>query len=192
MQTAIFLVSTEEPMPESDGDEPPQVGSFDQLVEQHTRMLFRIALSVLRRPADAEDAVQEAFLEIYRNNRWQQIDNPRAYLAQMVWRIAIRQQGSRRREQELTVDIRSGKPGPEQQAIGSQLDAWLHAEIDALPEKLRYPLVLMAGGDLSQVEIARLLGLPEGTVRRRMHDARARLRQRLEARKGEDHGREDT
>jgi RNA polymerase sigma-70 factor (ECF subfamily) len=191
MQTAFFLVSAEDLMPESDGDEPPQAGSFDELVEQHTRVLFRIALSVLRRHAEAEDAVQEAFLEIYRNNRWEQMDHPRAYLAQMVWRIAIRQQSVRRREQELTVDIRSGKPGPEQQAIGSQLDIWLHAEIDALPDKLRYPLVLMAAGDLSQVEIARLLGLPEGTVRRRMHDARALLRQKLEARKGEDHGRKD-
>ena len=178
-------------MPESAGDEPPQAGSFDELVEQHTRVLFRIALGVLRRPADAEDAVQEAFLEIYRNNRWKHIDNPRAYLAQMVWRIAIRRQSARRREQELTVDIRSGKPGPEQQAIGRQLDAWLHAEIAALPDKLRHPLVLMAAGDLNQAEIARLLGLPEGTVRRRMHEARARLRQRLGARKGEEHGRED-
>jgi len=176
-------------MPESDGDEPPQAGSFDELVEQHTRVLFRIALGVLRRPADAEDAVQEAFLEIYRNNRWQHIDNPRAYLAQIVWRIAIRQQSARRREQELTVDIRSGKPGPEQQAIGNQFDVWLHAEIDALPDKLRYPLVLMTAGDLSQIEIARLLGLPEGTVRRRVHDARTRLRQKLEARKGEEDGR---
>ncbi|MGA9672968.1 MAG: sigma-70 family RNA polymerase sigma factor [Terracidiphilus sp.] len=178
-------------MPESDGDEPPQAGSFDELVEQHSRMLFRIALSVLRRVADAEDAVQEAFLEVCRNKRWEHIDNPRAYLAQVVWRIAIRQQSKRRREQELTVDIRSGKPGPEQQAIGHQLDAWLHAQIDALPDKLRHPLVLTATGDLKQVEIARLLGLPEGTVRRRVHDARARLRQKLEARKGEEHERED-
>ncbi len=168
-------------MPEPDGDEPPRAGSFDELVEQHTRVLYRIALGVLRHPADAEDVVQEAFLEIYRNHRWEQIDNPRAYLAQVVWRIAIRQQSARRREQELTVDIRSGKPGPEQQAICQQLDTWLHAEIDALPDKLRHPLVLMAAGDLKQVEIARLLGLPEGTVRRRMHDARALLRQKLEA-----------
>ena len=135
--------------------------------------------------------MQEAFLEIFRNNRWQHVDNPRAYLAQVVWRIAIRQQNVRRREQGLTVDIRTGKPGPEQQVIGNQLNVWLHAEIDALPDKLRYPLVLMAAGDLSQVEIARLLSLPEGTVRRRMHDARARLRQKLEARKGEEYGRGD-
>jgi RNA polymerase sigma-70 factor (ECF subfamily) len=191
MQTAFFLVSAEDPMSESDGDESPQAGSFDELVEQHTRVLFRIALGVLRHPADAEDAVQEAFLEIFRNNRWQHVDNPRAYLAQVVWRIAIRQQNVRRREQGLTVDIRTGKPGPEQQVIGNQLNVWLHAEIDALPDKLRYPLVLMAAGDLSQVEIARLLSLPEGTVRRRMHDARARLRQKLEARKGEEYGRGD-
>jgi RNA polymerase sigma-70 factor (ECF subfamily) len=182
----MFLVKPEEPMPEPEDDEPSQAGSFAELVERHSRVLYRIALAVLRHPSDAEDAVQEAFLEVCRGERWKRMEDGRAYLAQVVWRVSIRQMKVRSREQELTVDIRSGRPGPEQLAIGNDLNRWLHAQIDALPEKLRHPLALAATGDLKLVEIARLLGLPQGTVRRRIHDARARLRQQLEARIGAD------
>ena len=184
MQSAIFQEKPEQPVPETEGDEPPMAGSFAEFVERHARMLYRIALSVLRAPADAEDAVQEAFLEVCRSRRWDRIEDGRAYMAQVVWRIAIRQQKRKRRTTELSVDIRSGRPGPEQTAIDRQHEAWLHAEIDALPDKLRHPLVLAAAGDLKLVEIARLLDLPEGTIRRRMFDARTRLRERLEMRKG--------
>lgn len=183
-------------MHEPDDDGPARAASLTELVERHSRVLYRIAFVVLRRPDDAEDVVQEAFLEICRGNRWERIADARAYLAQVVWRTAIRQLRTRTRERELTVDIRSGRPGPEQLAIGSDLDRWLHTQIDALPEKLRHPLVLAAAGDLKLVEIARLLGLPEGTVRRRIHDARVLLRRQLETRKaeepkGDDDGREE-
>jgi RNA polymerase sigma-70 factor (ECF subfamily) len=57
------------------------------------------------------------------------------------------------------------------------------------PEKLRQPLALAALGELKLVEIAEILGLPEGTVRRRIHTARARLRQELMERKGDNHER---
>jgi RNA polymerase sigma-70 factor (ECF subfamily) len=57
----------------------------------------------------------------------------------------------------------------------------MHAAIDGLPEKLRQPLALAALGELKLVEIAVVLGLPEGTVRRRIHTARQKLKKALEA-----------
>jgi len=65
-----------------------------------------------------------------------------------------------------------------------ELESWLHSRIDGLPEKLRQPLALAALGELKLVEIARLLGLPEGTVRRRIHTARGILHRQLEERNG--------
>ena len=82
-------------------------------------------------------------------------------------------------EQELPLDIHSSQRGPDAVAIDRQLEAWLHARIDELPEKLRQPLALAALGELKLVEIARILDLPEGTVRRRMHTARQKLREKL-------------
>ena len=69
---------------------------------------------------------------------------------------------------------------PLDSAMDRQWEKWLHSRIDALPEKLRQPLALAALGDLKLVEIAVILGLPEGTVRRRIHTARARLRLELQ------------
>ncbi|MGD0741621.1 MAG: RNA polymerase sigma factor [Terracidiphilus sp.] len=158
--------------------------SFTELVERHSRILYRIALSVVRQPDDAEDVVQEAFLQVYRGERWRQMEDERGYLAQVVWRLAVRQHKRKGREQELPIDISSARPGPEQRAIDRQLEQWLHRQIDALPEKLRIPLALAALGELKLVEIAKILGLPEGTVRRRIHDARTRLRQQLNEQKG--------
>jgi RNA polymerase sigma-70 factor (ECF subfamily) len=121
---------------------------------------------------------------VYRGERWRQMEDERGYLAQVVWRLAVRQHKRKGREQELPIDIRSARPGPEQRAIDRQMEQWLHRQIDALPDKLRIPLALAALGELKLVEIAKILGLPEGTVRRRIHDARTRLRQQLNEQKG--------
>ena len=72
-------------------------------------------------------------------------------------------------------------PSPETSAIDQQRESHLHALIDQLPQKLRIPLALSALGELKLVEIAKILNLPEGTVRRRIHSARQRLRQQWEA-----------
>ena len=57
----------------------------------------------------------------------------------------------------------------------------MHRLIDALPEKLRQPLVLSALEELSSAEVAAVLRLPEGTVRRRVAEARALLREKMTA-----------
>jgi RNA polymerase sigma-70 factor (ECF subfamily) len=93
------------------------------------------------------------------------------------------------REEELSPETRSRKASPEEGAMDRQLESWLHGRMDALPEKLRQPLALAALGELKLVEIAEVLGLPEGTVRRRIHTARATLRQELIERKGESYER---
>ncbi len=179
MQPALFEVRRDGPAREPERETPALSASFTELVERHSRILYRIALSVLRQPDDAEDVVQEAFLQVYRGERWRQMGDERGYLAQVVWRLAVRQHKRKGRELALPIDISSPRPGPEQRAVDRQLEEWLHRQIDALPEKLRIPLALAALGELKLVEIAKILGLPEGTVRRRIHDARVRLRQQL-------------
>ena len=160
-------------------EEATGANSFSALVDQHAHLLFRVALAVTRNAHDAEDAVQEAFLQVYRGQNWNQIQDPRAYLARAVWRSAVRQKKPRLREQELPLDLHSFAVTPEDAAIDRQMQAWLHSRIDALPEKLRQPLALAALGEWKLTEVAQILGLPEGTVRRRIHSARNRLREQL-------------
>ncbi len=140
-------------MPDEAEESPPGSASFAALVERHSQFVFRIALAVTRHPQDAEDVVQETFLQIYKGNRWKQIEDERAYLARVAWRLAVRQQRPRAQEQELALEINCRNASPEESAMDRQLKTWLHSRIDALPDKLRQPLGIAglgrieAGGD---------------------------------------------
>ncbi len=161
---------------------------FDSLVERHSQLIYLIALAVTRSPQDAEDVVQETFLRLYQAGKWEQIEDAQAYLARIAWRLAAKRkkphEGVHLAEPELLPELGSSAASPEASAIDAQLERWLHHCIDRLPEKLRQPLALAALGELKLVEIAKILGLPEGTVRRRVHAARKILREQLEKRKG--------
>ncbi len=63
--------------------------------------------------------------------------------------------------------------------IEQSAEAAVHRMIDTLPAKLRQPLVLSSIGEMRSAEVAAILGLPEGTVRRRVMEARALLREKL-------------
>jgi RNA polymerase sigma-70 factor (ECF subfamily) len=186
MPNAMFIASSGVSVPGSVGGGARGSDSFAALVEQHSGFVYRVALAVTRNPQDAEDAAQETFLQVYRGNRWQEIEDERGYMARVAWRQAVRRK-PRMVEQELLIEIQSGAANPERSAMDRQLEAWLHSRIDALPEKLRQPLALAALGELKLVEVARVLGLPEGTVRRRIHTARQKLKQELKERKGGEH-----
>jgi RNA polymerase sigma-70 factor (ECF subfamily) len=173
-------------------NQPPQRAEFTDgsttlsstaVVEEHTNLTFRIALAVTRNHQDAEDATQEAFLQLLKTRNWEQIADLRAYIARIAWRVAVRkrksQSASTVRELNMQEEAVVQGNNPEKQAIDRQFEARLHSLIDQLPEKLRQPLALSALGELSHVEIAKVLGLPEGTVRRRIHSARQKLRLQL-------------
>jgi RNA polymerase sigma-70 factor, ECF subfamily len=181
MQNALSIVSEADPAQEA-GEGARH--SFDSLVERNAQLVYRIALAVTRNPHDAEDVAQETFLQLYRGGRWKQIEEEKGYLARVAWRLAVRRRSAQARSQELPPQMISPDASPEESAMDAELEAWLHARIDKLPEKLRQPLALAALGELKLVEIARILGLPEGTVRRRIHTARQKLKQEWTERRG--------
>jgi RNA polymerase sigma-70 factor (ECF subfamily) len=186
MQNALSIASGADPAQEA-GEGARH--SFDSLVERNAQLVYRIALAVTRNPHDAEDVAQETFLQLYRGGRWEQIEDQRGYLARVAWRLAARQRSAQARSQELPAQMVSMEASPEESAIDAEQEASLHAHIDSLPEKLRQPLALAALAELKLVEIASILGLPEGTVRRRIHTARQKLRQAMTKGKGGGHDR---
>ena len=64
-------------------------GEFAGLVERQSGLMFRVAYSLLRNAHDAEDAVQEAFLKLYRGEAWRQMQDEKAFLARTVWRVSL-------------------------------------------------------------------------------------------------------
>ena len=161
---------------------------FTAQVERQSHFVFRVAYAVLLNAADAEDVVQETFLKLYRKGGWQNIENERAFLARVTWRIAVdrRPRATQSAPSLLAAaddlpDPPSPQPGPEQLLLASDQHAVVHSMIDALPEELRVPLVLSVFDELNSSEISRVLGVPQGTVRTRLQRARQLLRRKLGA-----------
>jgi RNA polymerase sigma-70 factor, ECF subfamily len=157
---------------------------FTALVERQSRFVFRVVYAVLLNSSDAEDAVQETFLKLYRNHGWRQAENERAFLARVAWRTAVdlRRRLSRSTETDgsLALDqMPSLQPSPEQALTSANENAAVHALIDSLAEELRMPLVLSAMEELNSRQIGEILGIPEGTVRTRLQRARQILREKL-------------
>jgi RNA polymerase sigma-70 factor, ECF subfamily len=150
-----------------------------RLVESST-LAFRVAFGVLRQREDAEDVAQEAFAKAYRSFRQlRDRERFRAWLVRMTFRMAIdRQRANRRRfMREHAIEVARESTGDA--AVEQERAAQLWRAIDALPEKLRLTIVLagIQGHDIR--EVARLLDVPDGTVKSRLFLARKHLRERL-------------
>ena len=161
---------------------------FEEMVGRQSRFMFQVAFGLLRNRQDAEDAVQEAFLKLYRGEAWQRMDNEKGFLARTVWRVAL---DYLPRVAERTLDVSEmelaaggGAGGsPEQGAVDKDERAVLRRLIDGLPEDLRQPLVLSSVEEMTSREVAETMGIPEGTVRTRVMRARAELKRRFVAMK---------
>jgi RNA polymerase sigma-70 factor, ECF subfamily len=159
----------------------PEADGFAAFVARNVEFAHRVAYIRLRQVADAEDVVQEVFLKLMEKNRWQTAENQRAFVATVVWRAAgerLRKQRTEVTDSDLLAAHESPEAGPETQALQTAEHALMHRLIDTLPESLRAPLLLCVVKELTSREIATMLGVPEGTVRRRITEARQLLREK--------------
>ena len=153
---------------------------FVLLVERQSRFVFRIAYVVLRNVEDAEDIVQDTFFKLFRTGAWKHMDDERRFLARVAWRLAVGRIPARRSDREaVRREITSPESGPERAAIAMESSRTIHRLIDALPEKLRRPLALSSIEEMTTPEIAAVMGLPEGTLRRLLAEARALVKQKM-------------
>jgi RNA polymerase sigma-70 factor (ECF subfamily) len=167
--------------------------AFETMMRRHNGKLFRVARSILREDAEAEDALQDAYLEAYKH-----IADFRggAQLSTWLTRIVINQALMRVRKQKrerVVVPFGeprshvSGKQDVADQTIESPTHALERAElrrmlerrIDELPAPFRTVLVMRDVEDMSVQETAECLGIPAATVRTRLFRARALLRDAL-------------
>jgi RNA polymerase sigma-70 factor (ECF subfamily) len=149
------------------------------LVEQYASTLYRVAFSVLRNTADAEDAVQEAFLRVLRHSdALQEIRDHRVWLIRIVWNIVLdRKRRAKTRPEtddvsELARVLPAGGLSAEHRAAAAQHHAHVLACVDQLPAKEREVLMLSAFEELTSVEIASVLSITESSVRSRLFRAR--------------------
>jgi len=158
---------------------------FEDQLADGASLAFRLAMSVLRNRADAEDVAQDALLRAYRGfAKLRERGAFRGWLCRITWRLALdKQRGTRRREKRETAStFVPGTPerSVEQMAVANEFDRHLAKAMDELPEKLRQALILAAIQGHSTREVAKMLNLPEGTVKSRVHLARKQLTEKLQ------------
>ena len=168
-----------------------QTHAFGDLVLRYQNRLFNTLITVLGSADDARDVAQEAFVHAF-----QKLHTFRGRSAFYSWlfRIALNSAVSQKRKMNrVAVSIEAAReqsgaepldrhPGsrPEHALELSEQQGAVRAALAELAEEFRTALVLKEMEDLSYEEIAEIVGCPIGTVRSRIHRARAELRERLQ------------
>ncbi|MBT9330969.1 RNA polymerase sigma factor [Paracidobacterium acidisoli] len=157
------------------------------LVAEYSTTLYRVAFSVTRNAAEAEDAVQETFLRVLRHqSQIAEIRDLRVWLVRIVWNVVLdRKRRVKTRPENEDIDdhvrtLTSGGRAADAEVISSEQCAHILRLIDRLPHKEREALLLSAMQELSTVEIAAVLETTESSVRSRIFRARRELAIMLE------------
>ena len=163
--------------------------SFALLVKRHERRVFRILYRMLGSADEAADVAQETFLNLHRHgHRFRRESRFSTFVYRVAANAALNRRRSlgrdRNRMRELAERQAVDAPGagasdPEAEASRARTGRRIQAALLALPERLRLPLVLFDVEGLPYSEISSVVGIPEGTVKSRIHRARAALREEL-------------
>ncbi len=152
------------------------------LVDQYAGTLYRVAYSVLRNTADAEDAVQETYLRVLRHRETlDEIRDARVWLVRIVWNVVLdrKRRAKTRPETDDIADLARQLPAAglsaHERVTAEQHHARVLLAVGKLPEKEQRVLILSAFDELSSVEIAQILGTTESTIRSRLFRARKLL-----------------
>ena len=193
--TPSFATIAAMPTEELTGAEPRDE-ALPRLVEAEGGRLYALGLRFCGNPDEAEELVQETFLQAYRG--WDDFEG-RSRVTTWLYTIASRvcQRFHRKRAGEpeqlesleellpfgeprmAVVPADEGQDGLSQTIRAESREA-IEAAIAALPDEFRMPLVLKEIVGLSVAEVAAVLGVVEGTVKTRLHRARLRIRKALE------------
>jgi len=167
-----------------------QTALYELLMQRHNERIYRAARAIVRDEAEAEDVMQQAYVNAYAHLR--QFDR-RASFATWLTRIAVNEALARARRKgryvsmDLEHDAPAGAagptdtmtPDPETQAYAGELRTLLEAAVDALPDGAREVFMLREVQGLSTTETADALGIREDAVKTRLSRAKVALRRDL-------------
>jgi RNA polymerase sigma-70 factor, ECF subfamily len=164
--------------------------AFELLMRRHNRTMFRTARAILRDDAEAEDALQEAYLQAYGAiGTFRAESKLTTWLARIVANEALMRLRKRtRRAQILPIDAAAATDvvedthmdkTPERSAQLGEVRRLLETQIDLLPDDYRAVFMLRAVEELSVEETATVLNIPQATVRSRFFRAKGLLREAL-------------
>ena len=175
-----------------DGDEQ----AFETLIRRHQQRVFRLLMRMMGSREEAEDVCQEAFLSLHRHGKRFRAESR---FSTFVYRVAANAALNRRRSlgrsrarvqklgerQAAGDDLPYSPRDPEDATAGLELSAHVREALDKLSPSLRMPVILYDIEGLPYAEIAKVLGVAEGTVKSRIHRARQALRKELQDQLGD-------
>jgi RNA polymerase sigma-70 factor (ECF subfamily) len=168
--------------------------AVERMMREHNRRLFRVARSILGDDAEAEDALQEAYVTAYVEMKtFRGASKLSTWLTRIVINESLGRLRKHRRQAEVfafsrdsrepaaqeTTLVHDTTPTPEDSASRAEIRAVLERKIDELPMAFRTVFMMREVEELSVEETAECLGIPEATVRTRHFRARALLRESL-------------
>ncbi len=170
-------------------------GAFERLVREYQGLCWHIIQRMVRQPEDTRELCQEAFLRVHQClHQYRGESALKSWIGQVAYSVAKRHLEKRRIAiAEPVGDDVDGLSLLDQVSDGFDLEtacadaevaAGLHEEIEALPPLQRTLLTLYHLDEVPIVEIARITGLAEGTIKSHLFRTRARLRERLQDRMG--------
>jgi len=166
--------------------------AYRDLVEMYQPRIYSLALRMVRRAEDAEDVVQETFVRMFRAlDRYDPTRPFGAWLFSIASRLCIDQLRRRklqpisltqrdRDDEEYEIEVVDPGIRPDEATARNEEEERTRVLIDSLPPHYRIVVLLRHQQDLAYEEIAEALHLPLGTVKARIHRARALLKERLE------------
>ena len=157
--------------------------AFEAIVQEHQGIAITYAFSLLSDYHAAEDAAQEAFLAAWRNlGSLREPAALKGWLRRLVFTQCNRQQRRKTlKVVELEADgLQADSPTPAEDLETNQRQAIMRQAVAGLPQGMKEVVILYYFGGYSQKEPAAFLEVPVSTVNKRLHDARVRLKRRLE------------
>ena len=165
--------------------------AFEQLVISSQNAVYALALKMLGHEQDALDVSQEAFIKAYLNiTKFRGDARFSVWMYRVTYNLCLDKMRRTKRRAEVSLDvseeagepqIQDNSPTPEERLLSHETRAAVRRGLDTLPPKHRAVLIMREVTGLSYAEIARTLGLREGTVKSRINRARAALADFLRA-----------
>jgi len=156
------------------------VDRFEVLVRRYQRLVAAAALRMGTSRDEVEDVTSEVFYKVYRSlGRYR----PEHAMSTWIYRISVNAALDRRRtrrqmgrQEEIPMHLADTRPSPLERAGEDERAGLVQQAVGRLPDHYRVPLVMVHAEGLGLDEVARVLGLPEGTVKSRLFRARAMLK----------------
>lgn len=167
------------------------VRQLEECIQEYGAEIYAFCCQLVGNRQEAEELYQDTFLKAVEiQGRIDSRKNPRSYLASIAMRIwknkrrkyawRSRIAGMQELKEETVADIGGQAPSPEEAVLRQELQAQVREAVARLEERYRLPIYLYYTLQLPMEQIGRILRIPQGTVKSRLHKARKLLKQELE------------